>query len=148
MESKEIGFSELLQAVQEGLKHCSVQELKEGIFQSIRMSGELKPDIAFIIDIVCSEYDVSKGALIGRSRRGSTQIAREMAYCLLHTELSLSTRTISKSIFFRNMNCIALPIRRFKKMDTRIKTDREFLETYEKLRKKIEVEININRKRK
>ena len=46
------------------------------------------------------------------------------------------------------MNCIALPIRRFKKMDTRIKTDREFIETYEKLRKKIEVEININRKRK
>ena len=52
MEKKNNGFTELLQAVQDGLKYCSPEELKQGIFNSIRMVGELKPDISFILEIV------------------------------------------------------------------------------------------------
>lgn len=135
--------SDLLQffkSTERALKNNSLQELNYAISAISKKQVDKSDKIESILLMVSEQYQINKRDLIKKKARGKYQKARCMAYCLLHFDLNMNTRSIAVK-FERWQNAVCNGINYYKRLDNKIKSDREFFEIYEILQKKI---INEN----
>ena len=136
----------LLKNIQQGLKKYSVNELNDAIVKALGEKHDKSDEIKYVMTIVCNEFKVSEFALINMKKRGSLQEAKQIAYCLLYYNVGLSIRDIAHNIFYNWHTSVANGIRRYKKSDEQHKQDKQFLDRYISLRKKLLVFIQENNK--
>jgi|TARA_R110000803_G_scaffold25320_2_gene60490 chromosomal replication initiation ATPase DnaA len=127
----------LLGNIQEGLKKFTIKELNEAIISFLNKKSDKTTEINYVLDIVCDEYNISKITLKSNNARGVLQDAKQVCYCLLNLNLGLSLRYISDRIFFNNHNSVAIGVRKLKRADKNHKVDKEFIEKYKKLEKRL-----------
>jgi len=127
----------LLKNVQQGLSKYSVTELNDAIITALHNKSDKKKEIKYVFRIVCNEYGISENTLKNLTKRGFLQDAKQITYCLLYYNVGLSQRYIAKCIFFNWQTSISNGIKRHEKANLQVKTDREFLEKYEMLKKKL-----------
>ena len=134
-ENREI--KKLLKNIQEGLSLYSLQELNQALVTSLNKKHEIAHEIDCVLDLVCGEFSISKTTLKTIHIRGDLQEAKQIAYCLLHHNLGLSIRYISERIFFNSHTSVANGITKLKNADITHKQDKEFIERYNELQKKL-----------
>lgn len=136
---------DLLKNLQSGLKKYTLSEFNDAINVLVKDGKNYanKQHIDSIISEVCNEFGVTKNQLVYSNARGNITQAKNMAYCLLYFELNLPIRYISKRIFFKKWHgSVAIAVRVFKKLNTAIKPDREFMEKYQQIQQKIKQKTN------
>ena len=136
----------LLKNLQNGLKTHSVEELNAAIAIAINSGDRKKSDIDYVLKLVMKAYKINLKVLIGTHSRGIVIDAKQTAYCLLHLGLGLSIRYIAKKIFYNWSSSVLLGIKRYRNANFKVKTDREFINTYDAL--KIELDQYITNKNK
>lgn len=142
-QKKEI--STLLKNLQHGLKDCTVDEINKALIEARENRSERKIEVDSVIQSVCKEFKITEKELIeGTSRECSH--ARQFAYCLLKIECGYSFRHISKKIFFKEHSAVQATIRFFNNLKPELKTDGQFLERYEKIKKNFNKIKNENSK--
>jgi len=111
------------------------------------MKNDKWDETEFILNSVCEHYKVSKKALKYSPARGNLQEARTMCYCLLHRELGLSMRYVAFRIFeLEQHSTVNNAIMKFRTLNTDLKHEKEYRETYEMFQKKLIEYINQNKK--
>lgn len=128
---------ELLKNIQSGLKKFTINELNNAISNIVKDVNCVAndTDIKYVIQEVCKEFSINKNQLLHSKARGIISQAKNVTYCLLHFELNLPLRYISKKVFFlKHHGSVAVAVRNYKKINTAIKPDREFLEKYNKIK--------------
>ena len=131
-EQKEI--ETLLRNIQEGLKKFTLKELNEAIVDFFNRKDDKSKEIHIILDLVCADFDTSLRILKKKNVRGDISEAKQLSYCLLHYNLGLSTRYIAEKVFTGHWHSVVYKaILRLKNAQPNIKSDREFLERYQKL---------------
>ena len=136
MSKPKTDLENLLSNIQKGLKEFSIKELNEAIILFLNKKSDKSIEINYILEIVASEYNISVKKLKAKHSRGLDQEAKQIAYCLLHLDLDLSTRYISRRIFMNNHNSLAIGIRKLKQADKNHKIDLMFIKKYELLKSK------------
>jgi chromosomal replication initiation ATPase DnaA len=131
-EQKEI--ETLLKNIQEGLKKFTLKELNEAIVDFFNRKDDKSKEINIILDLVCADFDTSLRILKKKNVRGDISEGKQLAYCLLHYNLGLSTRYIAEKVFIGHWHSVVYKANlRLKNAQPNIKSDREFLERYQKL---------------
>ena len=146
--SEKVDIETLIRNIQQGLKKYSVNELNDAIVKSLTESHDKTDETKYVMSLVCKEFKVSEFALINMKRRGNLQEAKQIAYCLLYFNLGLSVREISEKIFFNWHSSVANGLRRFKKLDEKLKQDKQFIDKYTLLQKKLLLFIKEQNKEK
>ncbi len=126
-----------LKNTEKALRTNTVQELNSAIVLFLKNKDDRREEINNVLETVAEHYGISKRTLIKSSARGNIQTARVMSYCLLNFELGLTTRYIANTIFNKWQNAISNGIKYYKRLDSKIKTDKEFIDSYVALKKKI-----------
>ncbi len=122
----------LLKNIQEGLKKYSVKELNDAIIHFLGKKHDKTEEIEHILDIIATDYSISKRTLKTSKARGEIQDAKQIAYCLLHINLGLPIRYIAKRIFmYKWHNSVATGIHRYKRLNLNVKPDRQFKDKYD-----------------
>lgn len=134
--SKEKDIEELLKNIQEGLKNYTLKELNEAIVSFFNKKDDKTQEIYFILEIVSKEFNTNIRTLKKKNVRGDISEAKQLAYCLLHFNLGLSTRYIADKVFNNWHSVVHQAIVRHKTADVTLKPDREFIERYTLLNQK------------
>lgn len=123
----------LFKNLQDGLKNHSIKELNDVIVIALNSKDDKKSDIDYVLNLVSKEYEISITTLLKNYGRGKIKDAKQMSYCLLHFNLGLSIRYISKKVFSNWPTSIVIGIKRLKMANPKIKDDAEFTNTYSRL---------------
>jgi chromosomal replication initiation ATPase DnaA len=135
----------LLKNIQEGLKKYSLKELNEAIVEFFNKKDDKTNEINIILDIVCADFNISNRVIKKKNGRGEISEAKQLAYCLLHYNLGLSTRHIAEKIFIGHWHSVVYKaIMRLKNAQPNIKSDRQFLEKYQELNEKFIDKLTLN----
>lgn len=126
-----------LKNTEKALRNNTVKELNEAVVHFLKNKDEKIEEAHQVLQIVADEFAISKRVLQKSSARGKVETARKMAYCLLHFDLGLNTRYIAKRLFDRWVNSVSNGIKYYKSLDLKIKQDKDFMSTYERLQLKI-----------
>jgi len=129
-------IEQLLKNIQEGLKKYSVKELNDAIISFLNKKDDKSQEIDYVLSIVCEEFKTNLRTLKKNNIRGILQEGKQIAYCILHFNLGLSTRYISEKIFMNWHTSVHAGIRRYKNCNPLLKQDKEFLDRYDLLSKK------------
>ena len=132
-ENKDI--EQLLKNIQEGLKKYTVKELNDAIITFLNKKDDKSQEIDFVLSLVCEEFNTNLRTLTSNVR-GILHEGKQIAYCVLHFNLGLSTRFIADKIFNNWHTSVHTGIKRFKNCNVQIKQDREFVERYELISKR------------
>lgn len=119
------------------LRYGSVEELNEATVEYLKNKNKHSPAIDTILDLVSECYAISKRTLKTSNARGKVQVARNMAYCLLHFDAGLPTRYIAIQIFGKWQTSVTKGITYYKNLDMQIRRDADFMDTYTKLQLKL-----------
>lgn len=141
MDAKKLQDSEiqqLLKNIVEVLKHYTVPEFNNFLVTAINKKEDTHYAEKYILELVCETYKISFNALVYSKSNPNVTKPRQVAFCLLHYTLGLSTRYIAKTIFhFKYHNTVGSAIKMYKNLDTNIKPDRELIESIEMLRERV-----------
>ena len=132
-ENKDI--EQLLKNIQEGLKKFTVKELNDAIISFLNKKDDKSQEIEFVLSLICEEFNTNLRTLT-TNVRGILHEGKQIAYCVLHFNLGLSTRYIADKIFNNWHTSVHTGIQRFKNCNMQIKQDREFMERYELISKR------------
>lgn len=128
----------LLKNIVDVLKHYTLPELNDYLSVALNKKEDTHFAEKYILDLVCEAYNISYRALIYSKSNQSITRARQVAFCLLHFTLGLSTRYIAKRVFhFKYHNTVGSAIKMYKNLDPDIKPDREFQQSVEALKEKV-----------
>jgi chromosomal replication initiation ATPase DnaA len=138
MENKTNELSDLFKNIQNGLKQYTLNEFNFLVFRILKTKNSLekRDEVNYIVAIVCEHYQLSKRNFMTARFGGNSTEARQIASCLLHLNLGLSQRLIA-NYYSISPRIVNVAIKKFKTIDTKIKTDREFKENYEFLQQKL-----------
>lgn len=126
-EHKDVEF--LLKNIQEGIKLYGIKELNEAISKTLYEKTDKAEEIEFILNTVCLEFNLSRFNLIKSKKHGYVQKARKLIFCLLYFDVGLSLREIG-NIFGKYVRSVAIAIESYKKLNMKIKQDKEFFDLY------------------
>lgn len=136
--SKDKDIEDLLKNIQEGLKKYTIKELNAAIVEFFNRKDDKTQEIYYVLEIVSLQFKTNIRTLKKKNVRGEISEAKQLAYCLLHFNLGLSTRYISEKVFQSNWHSpVHKAILRLKEANPALKPDREFLEMYNVLSQKI-----------
>jgi hypothetical protein len=127
----------LLRNISDALKIYTVKELNEALIAILSKKNTLSTEIDYTMSIVAEEYKISVSLLKQKHVRGKVQDAKQICYCLLNKNLGLSKRHIGEKIFCGWVRSVSIGINRFDNANVRMKTEKEFLDTYNKLNIKL-----------
>lgn len=130
-------FKDLLDNLKKGLKIYSVKDLNKAILSALNKKHDKKTEIDFVLKCVSEKFSISVQSLKQSAARGRLKDAKETAYCLLHFDLGLSQRHISQRIFGNWPTCVNNAIKRYRTINSNIKTEREFQEGYQLLQERL-----------
>ena len=135
--SKEKDIEELLKNIQEGLKKYTIKELNSAIVEFFNRKDDKTQEIYYVLEIVAQDYNTNIRTLKKKNVRGEISDAKQLAYCLLHFNLGLSTRYISEKVFQSNWHSVVhKAILRYKTANINLKPDRDFINKYNQLSQK------------
>jgi hypothetical protein len=134
-ENKEI--ENLLKNIHQGLKKYSIRELNQAILNFLNKKNDKSGEIDFVLNSVCHHFSISLSTLKKRNVRGSIVDIKHLTYCLLHFNLGLTVREISKNIFSNSPTAVSLGIKRLKQADATHVLDKKFIDKYIFLEKKL-----------
>ena len=139
MENKPNELADLFKNIQNGLKHYGLNELNFLLCKVLKTKTALekKDEVNYIVAIVCEHYQLSKRNFMTARFGGNSSEARQMASCLLHLNIGLSQRYIA-GYYNISPRMVNVAIKKHKTIDIKIKTDREFKETYDFLEQKLQ----------
>jgi chromosomal replication initiation ATPase DnaA len=140
-ENREI--ENLLKNIHQGLKKYSIKELNQAILNFLNKKNDKSTEIDFVLNSVCHHFSISLNTLKKRNVRGNIIDAKQITYCLLHFNLGLSVRDISKNIFSNSPTAVSLGIKRLKQADATHISDKQFIEKYSVLEKKLVHHISL-----
>ena len=115
-----------------GLKSHNIDDLNEAIKGVIVNNYPRKDEIDYLLTIIANGYSISKRTLKVARATGEIKEARNIAYCILHIHLKLSSRHIAIKVFgHKAHNAVWEAINNFNTLNEKIKTDRIFKEKYD-----------------
>ena len=123
----------LLQNIQEGLKKYTVKELNDAIITFLSKKGDKFEEINYVLQLVIDEFNITMHTLKKSNARGPITEAKQIAYCILHFNIGLSTRYIAKRIFNNWHTSVHTGILKLKRSDINHKQDKQFIDRYELL---------------
>lgn len=136
--NKDKDIEDLLKNIQEGLKKYTIKELNAAIVEFFNRKDDKTQEIYYVLEIVSAEYNTNIRILKKKNVRGEISDAKQLAYCLLHFNLGLSTRYISEKVFQSNWHSpVHKAVLRLKEANPALKPDRQFIEMYNKLSQKL-----------
>jgi chromosomal replication initiation ATPase DnaA len=124
---------QLLKNIQEGLKKYTVKELNEAIVSFLNNKDDKSPEIDYVLMLVSQDFGVPVKTLKRKNVRGTIQEAKQIAYCLMHFNLGLSIRYISKRVFFNWPTSVQTGIKKYKQADPNHPQDKQFIDKYNEL---------------
>ena len=134
----EVEVQSLLKNIVDVLKHYTLPELNEYLLGALSKKGDNHDAEKYILNLVCETYNISYRALIYSRSNQSVTKARQVAFCLLHFTLGLSTRYIAKRVFkLKYHNTVGSAIKMYKTLNPNMKQDREFQQSVETLKEKV-----------
>jgi len=138
MENQKNELSELFKNIQNGLKQYSVNEFNHIICRVLKTKSRFEKidEVNYIVAIVCEHYKLSKRNFMTARLGGNTTEARQIASCLFHFKLGLSQRHIAH-YYSVSPRIVNVAIKKHRTLDTTIKWDKEFKDTYEMLERKL-----------
>jgi chromosomal replication initiation ATPase DnaA len=126
-EHKDVEF--LLKNIQEGIRLYGVKELNSAISKTLYNKTDKGADIEFILNMVCVDFNLTRHNLIKSKKHGYVQKARKLIFCLLYFDVGLSLRQIG-NIFDKYVRSVAIAIENYKKLNLKLKQDKEFFDLY------------------
>ena len=72
-----------------------------------------------------------------KNTRGIPQDAKQITYCLLHFNIGMPIRQISKNVFNNSATAVYLGIKRYRECDITHAQDKNFINNYKMLEKKL-----------
>jgi len=128
--------------IQQGLKKYTLQELNDSIGAIVTnktdKQKEKKSQINIVVEVICSQFDLTKESLLNGRGKGSIQEARKYAFCILHNDFNLPIRYIAKNVFQLNWHTsVSIAIQYYKSINLDVKSDREFKERLQTIQNKI-----------
>jgi chromosomal replication initiation ATPase DnaA len=132
----------LLTNIQKSLKVYSVKELNNAFKEIISNKNYNTEDVSKVLNLVCEHFKITLSQLMSKDNRGKIIDAKQVAYCLLHFNLSLSVKQISKHIFKNWRNSVYRGINRYKNINRSIKEDDIFYNDYATIQTKFKLYKN------
>ena len=123
-------FQALLKKIEAALDVYSVAELNAEIDQLMLGKQSDSKDVTLILNIVSSEFAITKINLLKSHARGSHQEARTISYALLHYVVGRPIRQIAKIFHRKNHNGVAVALKQFKELDQKIPQHKKLQEKY------------------
>ncbi len=130
-------LSTFLKNTERALRSHTVEELNAALTTILKDKNDRSKEIDFVLELVADTYGISKRTLVQSNCRGKVQVAKKQCYCLLHFSLGMNTRYIAARIFNKWQNSVSAGIIYYKRLDVTIKSDKEFLDTFNELELKI-----------
>ena len=141
MEGRKLEESEiqhLLKNLMEVLQLYTVPEFNNFLITAINKKGDTHSAEKYILELVCETYKISYRALVFSKSNQNVTIPRQVAFCLLHYTLGLSTRYIAKTIFhFEHHSTVGSAIKMYKNLNPNLKPDKELMQSIDALREKV-----------
>jgi hypothetical protein len=145
MKSNEV--QKLLKNISKALEHYSVPEFNNYLTTAIYKKDDTSFAQDYILSIVCQTYNITLSNLLNSKSNQSITKARRVAFCILHYTLGLSTRYIANNIFkFKYHSAVGDAIKRYKEVNLKVKTDKEFKDDIDEITKKVLIKINSENK--
>ena len=130
MQQQNNNFQTLLKKIEAALDVYSIAELNAEIDQLMSGKHADNKDVSLILQIVSSEFNITKINLLKSHARGYHQEARTISYALLHYVVGRSIREIAKIFFRKNHNSVAFALKQFKELDEKIPHHKKLNEKY------------------
>lgn len=133
-ESDKEELSSLVKNIHKGLQTYGVKELNDALTSLLEKKSTKTKKVEVVFQCVCNEYDINLKQLLYSTARKITGEARPIAIALLHFNLGLTFRKISRGVFERKYyTFVANAIKRHKTLDVSLKQDREYKERYDRI---------------
>ncbi len=139
MEQNEV--SHLFKNLHQVLKTHGVAALNHAIIAFMNNKDAKKDKINLTLSMVCNEFNISSDVLMFKNVRGQVQDAKQISYCLLNQCLKLSHRYIAFRIFHNQPTSVFNGIKRLRNCEENRNQDKQFLQTYEKLKTMLENQL-------
>ena len=128
----------LIKSLQKGLKQFTLKEfndaLSEVVSPPIEDQKSKEKHIELLLDLICTEYNLTRQELLYGRAKGDVQKARSVAYCILHFNLKLPIRYIANKVFsLKWHNSVGVAIQYYKNLNYEITPDKEFKDKLEKI---------------
>lgn len=130
-------LSLLFKTLQKALKSHSINDITDAVSSFLSKKADKHEEVHYVLEIVCSEFNISKRMLTHSPGKGNVFTARNIAYCILHYNLSLPVRHIATIIPKKTHTSVFKAVAYFKTINTDIKVDREFKEVYDRIALKL-----------
>jgi len=91
----------------------------------------------YIVEAVCSEYDITRDDLMHSTKRGEITIARKVCFVIIKQNLSISNERLAKNFGGRVRQVINNAMSDFKELDRESKADAPFLACYDKVNNQV-----------
>lgn len=134
----------LLYNLHRGLQHYTLKEFNQFLISLINKKNDKNLEINYIFEIVTNRFGITTTGLKRGAGKNFKQ-AKQISYCLMHFDLGLSIRHISKNIFLNSSSSVQFGVTRLKKAKL-TNSDKAFLSAYESLQEKLIYFINQNQK--
>lgn len=123
-------ITELLKKISQVLSVLSIEELSQAIGDILIKQDKKDSNLQTLINIVCTEYNVSNKSLFEKYSRDKIYSAKITLFVLMNKHLGMSKRKIAK--YFRTYpNSVNVAIAHFDTINPeRFKTDKDFLKKY------------------
>lgn len=136
----------LLKNLQSNLKKYTIKELNEAMNKILYVENNEQKikdyQIALVLEVVCSQFNITRQQLIYSKAKGVIREAKMIAYCLLHFQLELPIRYVAKRIFYLKWhNNVGIAIKHHNNLNPKIKTDKEFIIKFEAIKKQLSTQL-------
>ena len=135
----------LLKYISDGIKLYGVKDLNDSLIKTIYQKTDKAAVVEFILEMICKDFEISRNNLIKSVKRGYSQRARQIVYCLLYFEIELSFRAIG-NIFGKYVRSVSIVIENYRKLKANLKQDKEFLDLYSNYAERVKEFLNIDKK--
>lgn len=112
-----------------------IDQILDSVLSKENNHDSVKVD--FVLHSVCDYFGITKKTIMQSNLRGEKHDAKDICYCLLHYDVGLKVRYISRSVFFNWPTSVSKGINRLRRINPKIKQDNKFLTDYNVLRGKL-----------
>lgn len=144
MSDEQIELKILFKNIHKGINtYGSVENLNNAFSDFLSRKDGNKDDIVrIIVDAICKDFKITTLQLFRIHSRGEIKQAKYICCCILHFELGMPLRTISRAVFKqKDHNFVFLGIKKHRDIRIDIKPDREYKDRYDRILKSIKDKI-------
>jgi chromosomal replication initiation ATPase DnaA len=137
--SKEKDLSQLLANLKEALNHYEIAELNRAIIEILGKKNTSRQNkINVTLSYVCEKYKISKRMLLNSKYNRDLDEPKKIFTYILCLTFGIPSKYVALNVFyFKNHSSVAKRILEYKKLNTKLKQDRDLIEKFTQSQKEV-----------